>query len=198
MFSQSSSLSSQIHHNSANHTNNSVRNSANNLGTQNTSGDPLDSNEKQFQNNTNSNTSKHITTNNQEFQLDETIQFWPTQTYFVQPVFVKIASLHSELIAISKDGKLYQWKWKSNQPFFNSQNDKTNVFHPKTITLNLLNEKIVGISTSYMRASLWTETGKVNVYYLDILGDTLYCLIEIQKKIFNPYKPNHIRDKSKS
>ena len=35
------------------------------------------------------------------------------------------------------------------------------LLHPKTAILNLITEKIVGISASVTRASVWTDTGKV-------------------------------------
>ena len=86
--------------------------------------------------------------------------------------------MYSELVGISLDGKLYQWKWSSEQSFsvsinlnslsFNDtqmlSNNQVVINHPKTVFLQLINEKICGISTSPMRASCWTESGKVIIF----------------------------------
>jgi E3 ubiquitin-protein ligase EDD1 len=96
---------------------------------------------------------------------------------------MKIAGMHSELVGISIDGRLHQWKWSSDTPFsllFNlnansfseaqqqatttplpNNNSQVLINHPKSIFLQLINEKICGISTSTMRASCWTESGKI-------------------------------------
>lgn len=89
------------------------------------------------------------------FEFDEKLEYWENSG---PSKFVKIASLHSELVALSKDGVLHQWKWKAKLPYQNG-----GFFHPKTLDLELANEKVVGISTSSMRASVWTESGKVYI-----------------------------------
>ena len=33
------------------------------------------------------------------------------------PKFVQIAAMHSELVALSKSGQVYQWKWNVSMPF---------------------------------------------------------------------------------
>ena len=93
------------------------------------------------------------------FEFDEKLEYWENSG---PSKFVKIASLHSELVALSKDGVLHQWKWKAKLPYQNG-----GFFHPKTIDLELVNEKVVGISTSSMRASVWTESGKVYIKIKD-------------------------------
>lgn len=93
------------------------------------------------------------------FEFDEKLEYWENSG---PSKFVKIASLHSELVALSKDGVLHQWKWKAKLPYQNG-----GFFHPKTIDLELVNEKVVGISTSSMRASVWTESGKVFIKIKD-------------------------------
>lgn len=93
------------------------------------------------------------------FEFDEKLEYWENSG---PSKFVKIASLHSELVALSKDGVLHQWKWKAKLPYQNG-----GFFHPKTIDLELVNEKVVGISTSSMRASVWTESGKVYIIIKD-------------------------------
>jgi hypothetical protein len=93
------------------------------------------------------------------FEFDEKLEYWENSG---PSKFVKIASLHSELVALSKDGVLHQWKWKAKLPYQNG-----GFFHPKTLDLELVNEKVVGVSTSSMRASVWTESGKVYITIKD-------------------------------
>ena len=38
------------------------------------------------------------------------------------------------------------------------------MLHPKTAALNLANERILGLSASSTRASIWTESGKVATF----------------------------------
>ena len=62
--------------------------------------------------------------------------------------------MHSELIGVSVDGKLHQWKWNSERPFHlainvandsqsvdqsnnNSNNTQITVTHPKTLFLQV-------------------------------------------------------------
>lgn len=35
--------------------------------------------------------------------------------------FVQISGLHSELVALSNSGQLYQWKWNESEPYRNSE-----------------------------------------------------------------------------
>ena len=45
-------------------------------------------------------------------------EFWPDKAGGRDQVkFVKIAVLHSELIALSDKGHLYQWRWCDMTPF---------------------------------------------------------------------------------
>jgi E3 ubiquitin-protein ligase EDD1 len=101
------------------------------------------------------------------------------------PFFIKIASLYSELVAITKTGQLYQWKWSCDVPYTCQEN--VNIHHPKTLFLNLLNEKIIGISTSTIRASVWTESGKI-ASWLDETVDISYT-IKLQTPALSLYDP---------
>jgi E3 ubiquitin-protein ligase EDD1 len=101
------------------------------------------------------------------------------------PFFIKIASLYSELVAITKTGQLYQWKWSSDVAYTCQEN--VNIHHPKTLFLNLLNEKIIGISTSTIRASVWTESGKI-ASWLDETVDISYT-IKLQTPALSLYDP---------
>ena len=50
--------------------------------------------------------------------LGDELEFWPEKSGGKDPVrFVKIAALHSELVAVSASGHLYQWRWCDMTPF---------------------------------------------------------------------------------
>ncbi len=77
------------------------------------------------------------------------------------PVFVKIASMHSELVCLDNEGNLYQWKWEDSTPFPPVNERGTKIAHPKTKSLGLINENIVKLSACSSRATVATRSGKV-------------------------------------
>lgn len=67
--------------------------------------------------------------------------------------------MFSELVAISSKGELYQWKWSEPEPYRNAQNPS--IHHPRVSFLGLANEKITLLSANSIRATVATETNKV-------------------------------------
>lgn len=92
------------------------------------------------------------------------MEFWPDTT----AKFTQIASLYSELIALSSSGQLYQWRWNDTDPYRHTEN--LNIHHPKTIPLGLTNEKVVHISACTARCSVSTESGKVATWLDELLA----------------------------
>lgn len=45
--------------------------------------------------------------------MSDDVEFWPEPA----PKFINIAALHSELVALSSSGQLYQWKWNETEPY---------------------------------------------------------------------------------
>lgn len=45
--------------------------------------------------------------------ISDDLEFWPEPA----PRFCQIATLYSELIALSSNGQLYQWKWNEHEPY---------------------------------------------------------------------------------
>ena len=73
--------------------------------------------------------------------------------------FSHIASLHSELVAVTTDGYLHQWLW--NDPIAPVP-QKEKHCHNRASFLNLTDtEKVTKISAWNIRASIVTESGKV-------------------------------------
>ncbi|CAH1775507.1 unnamed protein product [Owenia fusiformis] len=97
----------------------------------------------------------------------EDLQFWPERDGEL-PKFVRIAAMYSDLVAITQTGQLCQWKWSEYYPFLHPTH--TAVFHPKVPILGLTNEKIVGLSACNVRASVWTESGKVATWVDETLS----------------------------
>ncbi|UXI21599.1 alkaline phosphatase tissue-nonspecific isozyme [Sarcoptes scabiei] len=75
--------------------------------------------------------------------------------------FVQIAALHNELIAINSLGQLCQWRWQDSEPFKAQTQDGIVYYHPRTVSLGLLSEKVVHLAASVIRATVVTDTDKV-------------------------------------
>lgn len=52
--------------------------------------------------------------------ISEELEWWHDRSSDPVPRFVQIASLYSELIAVSASGQLYQWKWTESEPYKNT------------------------------------------------------------------------------
>ncbi|KAJ8980294.1 hypothetical protein NQ317_005214 [Molorchus minor] len=63
--------------------------------------------------------------------ISDDMEFWPEPA----PKFIQIATLYTELIALSANGQLYQWKWNDHEPYRHP--DNPNIHHPKTVPLGL-------------------------------------------------------------
>ena len=83
------------------------------------------------------------------------------------PHFIHIAAMYSELICVTTDGRLHQWKWEDPVPYCEEGVAGTlRLHHPRAKTLGLSDEKIVTVSASSIRASVLTESGKVRLLLL--------------------------------
>lgn len=48
----------------------------------------------------------------------DNLQYWPERQGSLTPLrFSHIAALHSELVAVSTTGQLYQWRWADKDPY---------------------------------------------------------------------------------
>ncbi|OQR77876.1 E3 ubiquitin-protein ligase UBR5-like [Tropilaelaps mercedesae] len=115
--------------------------------------------------------------------ISEDVEFWPGPMKFVH-----IISLYSELCALSTTGQLHQWRWWSCEPF---RGDMSAVFHPKTVTLNLLHERISMLDGRCARASVVTESGKVATFVDESLGPVAFRL-EQQATLFSEFQGERI------
>uniref|UniRef100_A0A336LUN3 HECT-type E3 ubiquitin transferase n=1 Tax=Culicoides sonorensis TaxID=179676 RepID=A0A336LUN3_CULSO len=104
--------------------------------------------------------------NNVPLWVSDELEYWPERE---QPIrFSHIAALHSEFIGVSVKGELHQWRWADNDPYKNAEN--ANIFHPRSLSLNLSTEKIAQISASSIRCSVATESGKIATWMDESLG----------------------------
>lgn len=98
--------------------------------------------------------------------VSDELEAWPEKD---QPVrFTEIASLYSEFIGVTSKGELHQWRWADVEPYRSSES--TNIFHPKTVPLNLLCEKVIHISATSIRCSVSTESGRIATWMDELLG----------------------------
>lgn len=82
--------------------------------------------------------------------------------------FTEIASLYSEFIGVTSKGELHQWRWADVEPYRSSES--VNIFHPKTVPLSLLYEKVIHISATSIRCSVSTESGRIATWMDELLG----------------------------
>lgn len=82
--------------------------------------------------------------------------------------FTEIASLYSEFIGVTSKGELHQWRWADVEPYRSTES--INIFHPKTVPLNLLYEKVIHISATSIRCSVSTESGRIATWMDELLG----------------------------
>lgn len=99
----------------------------------------------------------------------DNLQYWPEKPGSPAPRFSHIAALHSELVAVSTTGQLYQWRWADHNAYMHA--DNPNIHHPKTIPLGLVGEKVVAISAASVRCSVATESGKIATWLDETLAD---------------------------
>lgn len=72
---------------------------------------------KTSQNQLDSSGSYNLASQSNPIWLSDEIEYWPETPKNTK--FVAIASLHSELVAVSANGTLYQWKWIEVEPYRN-------------------------------------------------------------------------------
>nr|CAD7394223.1 unnamed protein product [Timema cristinae] len=100
--------------------------------------------------------------------MSDDLEFWPERGIESAPQFCLIAAMHSELIAVSMGGQLYQWRWNEAEPYRHPEN--STIHHPKTIPLALVSEHVVQISGTVIRCSVATESGKVATWLDELLS----------------------------
>ena len=102
-------------------------------------------------------------------QFGDQLQFWtdPT-TDNGYPRFTHLAALHSELVAINVHGQLCQWNWHDEYPYQDPEN--VHIKHPKTVSLQLFNEKIIHLSAHLIRASVLTDSNRLATWIDECLG----------------------------
>lgn len=84
--------------------------------------------------------------------LSDELEYLPCE----QVKFVLIAALHSELVVVCAEGRLYQWKWSEPDVFRSVEGE--HIHHPRACSLALVGERIVQLSASTVRASVLTES----------------------------------------
>ncbi|KAG5892960.1 hypothetical protein JTB14_015007 [Gonioctena quinquepunctata] len=117
--------------------------------------------------------------------ISDDLEFWPEPA----PKFIQIATLYSELIALSTNGQLYQWKWNDHEPYRHPENP--NIHHPKTISLGLTVEKVTHLSACSMRCTVATECGKVATW-LDELLIPAASKLEHSAQAYNEFQTDKI------
>ena len=92
--------------------------------------------------------------------VSEQLEYWPSG----DKKFIQMASLYSELAAITNTGQLCQWKWSESEPFRPQVSEGITYLHPKVPPLGMLTEKVTHVSGTCIRCSVATESGKVGTF----------------------------------
>ncbi|KAG1657525.1 E3 ubiquitin-protein ligase UBR5 [Nymphon striatum] len=118
-------------------------------------------------------------------------EFWIPDQNSADRKFIQIAGLHSELIALSNSGQLFQWKWSESEPFKNSENP--NIHHPKVQSLGLSNEKVTLLSAcGIVRASVVTEFNKVATWVDESISPFATHKLEHPAQFFSEFQADKI------
>ncbi|XP_076437649.1 E3 ubiquitin-protein ligase UBR5-like [Babylonia areolata] len=120
--------------------------------------------------------------------LGEDLEFWMDKEG-ESPRFSHIGAMHSELIAVGTNGLLYCWKWSDPEPYRSTDNPMSR--HPKTASLALLGEKMVGMAVCSIRASVVTESGKVATW-LDETLSSVSSKLEHPAQLFAEFQTDRI------
>uniref|UniRef100_A0A915IVI0 UBA domain-containing protein n=1 Tax=Romanomermis culicivorax TaxID=13658 RepID=A0A915IVI0_ROMCU len=110
--------------------------------------------------------------NTQPAILGAHLDFWMEKDESMPAKFDKIGAMYSELVAVGRDGKLYQWKWESVKP---AQDPK----HPKMEKLNLKEEILCKLSCSLLRTTLATVQGKLCSFVDESVGPDVANLLDV-------------------
>lgn len=121
----------------------------------------------------------------------EELQYWVDKEGQA-PRFSYIAAMYSELIAVNITGQLCQWRWADPEPFVGTESTGGPVFHPKAQALGLSgSEKFVGLAACSVRASAWTESGKV-VTWVDETLNSVASKLEHPAQTFTEFQSEKI------
>ncbi|KAJ0181281.1 hypothetical protein K1T71_003366 [Dendrolimus kikuchii] len=92
--------------------------------------------------------------------VSEELEYWDSNIRFTH-----IAATHSELIAISTQGQLHQWRWADAHPYQRNDASGGSVYHPRANWLGLASgERIVNVSAAGIRVSVLTDTGRIATF----------------------------------
>lgn len=92
------------------------------------------------------------------FYISGQLEYWQLDS---KVKFVQMIGLYSELVAITSNGHLCQWKWCDMEPYNCQISEGVTIYHPKVLSLCLMNEKVTHLAGSCIRASVVTETNKI-------------------------------------
>ena len=100
------------------------------------------------------------------FYVSGQLEYWQVDG---NKKFTQMVGLYSELVAISSNGQLFQWKWNDLEPYSCQISEGVTIYHPKVLSLCLMNEKITHLAGVCIRASVVTESNKVATWVDDAI-----------------------------
>ncbi|XP_068628932.1 E3 ubiquitin-protein ligase hyd isoform X10 [Battus philenor] len=93
--------------------------------------------------------------------VSEELEYWDSNIRFTH-----IAATYSELIAISTNGQLHQWRWADSHPYQRNDCSSSNsLYHPRGHWLGMMSgERIINISAAGIRVSVLTDHGRIATF----------------------------------
>ncbi|XP_026726187.1 E3 ubiquitin-protein ligase UBR5 isoform X6 [Trichoplusia ni] len=93
--------------------------------------------------------------------VSEELEYWDSNIRFTH-----IAATYSELIAISTQGQLHQWRWADAHPYQrNDASGSVTAYHPRSTWLGMTpGERVINISAAGIRISVLTDTGRIATF----------------------------------
>jgi len=129
-----------------------------------------------------------IQSQNNAFYISGQLEYWQLDS---KVKFVQMIGLYSELVAISSTGQLCQWKWADLEPYNCQISEGVTIYHPKVLSLNLINERITHLAGSCIRASVVSDSNKVATWIDDSIAPVASKL-EHPAQSFSEFNGNKI------
>ncbi|XP_063372511.1 LOW QUALITY PROTEIN: E3 ubiquitin-protein ligase hyd [Cydia amplana] len=102
--------------------------------------------------------------------VSEELEYWDSNIRFTH-----IAATYSELVAISTQGQLHQWRWADAHPYQRTDASGAGcAYHPRSNWLGLAaGERVVSVGAAGIRVSVLTDTGRIATFLDESIAHAL-------------------------
>ncbi|XP_063633890.1 E3 ubiquitin-protein ligase hyd isoform X5 [Cydia splendana] len=102
--------------------------------------------------------------------VSEELEYWDSNIRFTH-----IAATYSELVAISTQGQLHQWRWADAHPYQRTDASGAGcAYHPRSNWLGLAaGERVVSVGAAGIRVSVLSDTGRIATFLDESIAHAL-------------------------